>query len=144
VRGFLHPDQEGKSWAIGNLERYAADTAARLVPNPTVTAPDPQRQEGGGVGSGPAGLACAGDLSKLGYDVTVFEAFHLPAGLDLRIPPFRLPKEIVQREINELRKYGVKFELNTSSARSAARRDAERHWVSTPSSSASAPGSRPS
>jgi len=105
--------KKGKSVAIGNLERYAADTAARLVPNPTVTAPAPNGKKVAVVGSGPAGLACAGDLSKLGYDVTVFEAFHLPGGvLTYGIPPFRLPKEIVQREINELRKYGVKFELN--------------------------------
>jgi glutamate synthase (NADPH/NADH) small chain len=66
------------------------------------------------VGAGPAGLTCAGDLARLGYDVTVFEAFHVAGGvLIYGIPEFRLPKEIVRREIESLEKLGVTIETNT-------------------------------
>ncbi len=65
------------------------------------------------VGSGPAGLSCASDLAKLGYEVTIFEAFHVPGGvLMYGIPEFRLPKTLVQKEIDNLRKLGVKIETN--------------------------------
>ena len=65
------------------------------------------------IGSGPAGLTCAGDLAKLGYDVTVFEAFHEPGGvLIYGIPEFRLPKDIVNKEVNFIKKLGVKLETN--------------------------------
>lgn len=65
------------------------------------------------VGSGPAGLTCAGDLAKRGYEVTVFEAFHTAGGvLMYGIPEFRLPKEIVQREIDGLRELGVDIRTN--------------------------------
>ena len=62
------------------------------------------------VGSGPSGLTCAGDLAKLGYDVTVFEALHIPGGvLVYGIPEFRLPKGIVKREIENLKALGVEI-----------------------------------
>ncbi|MDC4404497.1 FAD-dependent oxidoreductase, partial [Acinetobacter baumannii] len=66
------------------------------------------------IGSGPAGLACAGDLAKKGYDVTIFEAMHEPGGvLTYGIPEFRLPKQaVVQPEIDNIRKLGVKIETN--------------------------------
>ena len=66
------------------------------------------------IGSGPAGLTCAGDLAKLGYEVTIFEALHEPGGvLTYGIPEFRLPKdEVVQKEIDNVRKLGVKIECN--------------------------------
>ena len=65
------------------------------------------------IGSGPAGLACAGDLVKLGYDVTIFEAFHLAGGvLVYGIPEFRLPKDLVQKEIDGLVSQGVKIRTN--------------------------------
>ena len=65
------------------------------------------------VGSGPAGLTCAGDLAKKGYDVTVFEALHLAGGvLVYGIPEFRLPKSIVQKEVDTLKELGVKVETN--------------------------------
>ncbi|MDP2706003.1 MAG: FAD-dependent oxidoreductase, partial [Burkholderiales bacterium] len=66
------------------------------------------------VGSGPAGVACAADMAKAGCDVTVFEAFHQPGGvLRYGIPDFRLPNEVIDAEVNNLRKLGVKFECNT-------------------------------
>ena len=66
------------------------------------------------IGAGPSGLTCAGDLAKLGYAVTIFEALHLPGGvLSYGIPEFRLPKQIVQEEIDGLRELGVEIECNT-------------------------------
>lgn len=66
------------------------------------------------IGSGPSGLTCAGDLAKMGYDVTIFEALHEPGGvLTYGIPEFRLPKQaVVQPEIDNVRKLGVKIETN--------------------------------
>ena len=65
------------------------------------------------IGSGPAGLTCAGDLAKLGYDVTIYEALHLAGGvLVYGIPEFRLPKSIVQKEVDNLKALGVKVETN--------------------------------
>ncbi|MDR1673080.1 MAG: NADPH-dependent glutamate synthase [Bacteroidales bacterium] len=99
--------------AIGNLERFAADRE-RTSGNIFV----PQIATSNGikvsvVGSGPAGLAAAGDLAKLGYDVTVFEALHEIGGvLKYGIPEFRLPNIIVDVEIENLRKMGVRFETN--------------------------------
>lgn len=105
--------KKGEPVAIGNLERYAADTAAARVPDPVVTPVPPNDRKVAVIGSGPSGLTCAGDLAKLGYRVTVFEAFHLPGGvLTYGIPPFRLPKEVVLREIRQLEKRGVEFKLN--------------------------------
>jgi glutamate synthase (NADPH/NADH) small chain len=65
------------------------------------------------IGAGPAGLTCAGDLAKLGYEVTIFEAFHMPGGvLVYGIPEFRLPKAIVQKEIDALKMLGVTIMTN--------------------------------
>ncbi|MBE7020451.1 MAG: NADPH-dependent glutamate synthase [Ruminococcaceae bacterium] len=104
---------KGESVGIGRLERFAADWAMK---NSTKK---PEKPESNGikvavVGAGPASLTCAGDLAKLGYEVTVFEAFHKAGGvLVYGIPEFRLPKkEIVQTEIDKLKALGVKIELN--------------------------------
>lgn len=97
--------------AIGYLERFAADTAAKL---PAAEYPAPKAAPNGKkvavVGSGPCGLSFAGDMAKLGYDVTVFEALHQIGGvLKYGIPEFRLPNSVVDVEIDTLRKAGVKF-----------------------------------
>ena len=99
--------------AIGNCERFVADYEREH----RVTAPSDRPSSNGKriavIGSGPAGLTVAGDLIRLGYDVTIFEAFHKPGGvLMYGIPEFRLPKAIVEDEIDGLTKLGVKIELN--------------------------------
>jgi glutamate synthase (NADPH/NADH) small chain len=99
--------------AIGRLERYVGDTAIRegWVNVPYV---EPVRFRVGIVGSGPAGMACAADMAKAGCEVTVYEAFHQPGGvLRYGIPDFRLPNEVIDAEIANLGKLGVKFECNT-------------------------------
>ena len=99
--------------AIGRLERFIGDTAIAegWVNIPYIEATD---YKIGIVGSGPAGMACAADMAKAGCDVTVYEAFHLPGGvLRYGIPDFRLPNEVIDAEIENLRKLGVKFECNT-------------------------------
>jgi glutamate synthase (NADPH/NADH) small chain len=98
--------------AIGRLERFAADwEREKGVELPEIQPPNGKKVAI--VGSGPAGLTCAGDLIKLGYDVTIFEALHKPGGvLVYGIPEFRLPKAIVQAEVDFLLKLGVKLELN--------------------------------
>ena len=99
--------------AIGRLERFVGDTAIRegWVNIPYI---EPTRFRVGIVGSGPAGMACAADMAKAGCDVTVYEAFHQPGGvLKYGIPDFRLPNEVIDAEINNLKKFGVKFECNT-------------------------------
>jgi glutamate synthase (NADPH/NADH) small chain len=99
--------------AIGRLERFVGDYAIKEkwtnVPFVEATG-----FKIGIVGSGPAGMACAADMAKAGCDVTVFEAFHEPGGvLKYGIPDFRLPNSVVNAEIENLRKLGVKFENNT-------------------------------
>lgn len=98
--------------AIGRLERFVADWHNEH----SKTTPTPIESNGHKVaiiGSGPSGLACAGDLAKLGYEVTIFEALHLAGGvLVYGIPEFRLPKTIVQKEVNNLISMGVKIETN--------------------------------
>jgi len=99
--------------AIGRLERWVGDKA---IAEGWVTIPyiEPNDFRIGIVGSGPAGVACAADMAKAGCDVTVFEAFHQPGGvLRYGIPDFRLPNEVIDAEVNNLRKLGVKFECNT-------------------------------
>ena len=99
--------------AIGRLERYVGDAAIR---EGWANVPDvePTRFRVGIVGSGPAGMACAADMAKAGCDVTVYEAFHQPGGvLRYGIPDFRLPNEVIDAEIANLGKLGVKFECNT-------------------------------
>jgi glutamate synthase (NADPH/NADH) small chain len=103
---------------IGRLERFAADFHF-AQPDIEVVKPEPNGHKVAVVGSGPAGLTCAGDLAKLGYDVTIFEALHLAGGvLVYGIPEFRLPKAIVQKEIDTLEKLGVKIIRNVVVGRS--------------------------
>ncbi len=99
--------------AIGRLERFVGDTA---IKEGWVNIPYIERSgfKIGIVGSGPAGMACAADMAKAGCEVTVFEAFHQAGGvLKYGIPDFRLPNDIVDAEIRNLQKLGVKFECNT-------------------------------
>ena len=99
--------------AIGYLERFAADYERESGKMAVPEVADKNKVKVGVVGSGPAGLAAAGDLAKFGYDVTVFEALHEIGGvLKYGIPEFRLPNEIVDVEIDNLRKMGVKFKTN--------------------------------
>ena len=97
---------------IGRLERFAADWHNAQT-DVVVNKPEPNGHKVAVVGSGPSGLTCAGDLAKMGYDVTVFEALHLAGGvLVYGIPEFRLPKSIVQKEVDTLKALGVKVETN--------------------------------
>jgi glutamate synthase (NADPH/NADH) small chain len=105
--------------AIGRLERFVADFEMKQNIEPEAVTAKPKGQKVAIVGSGPAGLSCAGDLNQLGYDVTVFEALHELGGvLVYGIPEFRLPKEIVRKEINNLEKQGVKFRTDMVIGRS--------------------------
>ena len=99
--------------AIGRLERFAADfTLGGQCPMPE-NAPDEKLGKVAVIGGGPASLTAAGDLARLGYDVTLFEALHTPGGvLMYGIPEFRLPKDIVRCEIETLKFLGVKMEVN--------------------------------
>lgn len=104
---------KGEPVSIGKLERFVADWSREhgFVPE------TPEKKNGKKVaviGSGPAGLTCAGDLAKLGYDVTIFEALHEPGGvLIYGIPEFRLPKDtVVRTEIENVKKMGVKLETD--------------------------------
>ena len=104
---------KGEAVAIGKLERFVADWARENGIVPEVTA-QKKNKKVAVIGSGPAGLTCAGDLAKLGYDVTIFEALHKAGGvLVYGIPEFRLPKEkVVQAEVDNVKKLGVKIETN--------------------------------
>ena len=98
--------------AIGRLERFAADYCIERGIEEDVKI-QPNGRKVAIVGAGPAGLTAAADLAKLGYEVTVFEAFHEPGGvLIYGIPEFRLPKALVKKEIGILEKLGVKFQTN--------------------------------
>ncbi|HIR13165.1 MAG TPA: NADPH-dependent glutamate synthase [Candidatus Choladousia intestinavium] len=104
---------KGEPVSIGKLERFAADWARENGVQP----PKPEQKNGRKVaviGSGPAGLTCAGDLAKYGYDVTIFEALHEPGGvLVYGIPEFRLPKlDVVAKEVENVKSLGVKIETN--------------------------------
>lgn len=103
---------KGEPVAIGRLERFVADYHnAHGSLQPKIS--EKNGHKVAVVGSGPAGLTCAGDLAKLGYDVTVFEALHVAGGvLVYGIPEFRLPKSIVQKEVDNLRALGVKIETD--------------------------------
>ena len=104
---------KGESVAIGRLERFVADWHMAREDKAPLTPPASNGHRVAVIGSGPAGLACAGDLAKLGYEVTVFEAFHKAGGvLVYGIPQFRLPKEIVAAEIAQLEALGVRFITN--------------------------------
>ncbi|UCH43312.1 MAG: NADPH-dependent glutamate synthase [Dehalococcoidales bacterium] len=101
--------------AIGRLERYVADWERQNNPSttPATDKPKPTGKRVAVVGSGPAGLTAAADLAKMGHDVTLFEALHVAGGvLMYGIPEFRLPKEIVQTEVDYVSSQGVKLELD--------------------------------
>ena len=103
---------KGDPVGIGRLERFVADRH-NAHPDRKIIKPQPNGHKVAVIGSGPAGLTCAGDLAKLGYEVTVFEALHLAGGvLVYGIPEFRLPKDIVQKEVDNLTALGVKIETN--------------------------------
>ncbi len=103
---------KGEPVAIGRLERFVADWHNQHVQDAPVK-PASNGRRVAVVGSGPAGLTCAGDLARMGYQVTVFEALHTAGGvLVYGIPEFRLPKAIVQKEIDGLKAMGVKIETN--------------------------------
>ena len=104
---------KGEPVSIGKLERFVADWARENHVDPA-QAGEPNGKKVAVIGSGPAGLTCAGDLAKMGYDVTIFEALHEPGGvLMYGIPEFRLPKEdVVLPEIENVKKLGVKLECN--------------------------------
>ncbi|RCX20800.1 sulfide dehydrogenase (flavoprotein) subunit SudA [Anaerobacterium chartisolvens] len=104
--------KKGEPVAIGRLERYVADWNMRNGKSKTEDIKKLNKKVAV-VGSGPAGLTCAGDLAKMGYDVTIFEAFHTPGGvLMYGIPEFRLPKDLVQSEIETVVKLGVEIRTN--------------------------------
>lgn len=108
IRGF-----KGEAISIGKLERFVADYAREHGIKPVVTA-EKKNKKVAVIGSGPSGLTCAGDLAKMGYDVTIFEALHEPGGvLVYGIPEFRLPKKsVVASEIENVKALGVKIETN--------------------------------
>lgn len=103
---------KGEPVAIGRLERFVADWHNKNSEE-TPNKPKSNGHKVAIIGSGPSGLTCAGDLAKKGYDVTIFEALHLAGGvLVYGIPEFRLPKAIVQKEVDGLKDLGVKIETN--------------------------------
>ena len=110
---------KGEPVAIGKLERFVADWA-REHGFQAAKAGEPNGKKVAVIGAGPAGLTCAGDLAKLGYEVTIFEAFHEPGGvLQYGIPEFRLPKtKVVGPEIENVKKLGVKILTNVFVGRS--------------------------
>ena len=103
---------KGEPVAIGRLERFVADWHNAHATEKPVR-PESNGHKCAIIGAGPSGLTCAGDLARLGYEVTIFEALHLAGGvLVYGIPEFRLPKKIVQNEIENLQALGVKVETN--------------------------------
>ena len=113
----IHVKMGHEPVAIGYLERFVADNSRQKAPHETSLVEAPVEAKGkkiAVVGSGPAGLAFAGDMAKLGYQVTVFEALHKLGGvLRYGIPEFRLPNEVVDHEIDGLRRLGVQFQSDT-------------------------------
>jgi len=107
--------KKGAPVAIGRLERYVADWERRFKANRSPEkVPPPTGKKVAVIGSGPAGLTCASDLAKLGYKVKIFEALHVAGGvLMYGIPEFRLPKEIVQGEVDYVKSLGVEVELDS-------------------------------
>ena len=103
---------KGESVGIGRLERFVADWHNSHSDAP-VQIPEKNGKRAAIIGSGPSGLTCAGDLAKRGFEVTVFEALHTAGGvLVYGIPEFRLPKDIVKKEVDNLKKLGVNFMTN--------------------------------
>lgn len=115
----MRPREKGR----GSIHRQTGALRGRLVQGTWRIPPPPSKTNGikvAVIGAGPAGLTCAGDLARLGYEVTIFEALHEPGGvLTYGIPEFRLPKEkVVQKEIENVRKMGVEIETNVIVGRS--------------------------
>ena len=109
---------KAESVGIGRLERFVADWHNANVQEKAAK-PTSNGHKVAVIGSGPSGLTCAGDLARKGYEVTVFEALHLAGGvLVYGIPEFRLPKSIVQKEVDGLKELGVKIETNMVIGRS--------------------------
>lgn len=104
--------KKGQPIAIGYLERFLADyEREKGVKTPPLPSPVPRKVAV--IGSGPAGLTCAGELAKMGYQVTIFEALHAPGGvLIYGIPEFRLPKAIVRQEVEYVQSLGVEIQVN--------------------------------
>lgn len=103
---------KGEPVAIGRLERFCADWHMKNV-NVKAEKPESNGKKVAVIGAGPSGLTCAGDLAKKGYEVTVFEAFHTAGGvLVYGIPEFRLPKDIVKKEVKNLEDLGVEIKTN--------------------------------
>ena len=119
---------KGEPVSIGKLERYVADTARQMGVKPQ-SAEKKNGHKVAVIGSGPAGLTCAGDLAKMGYDVTIFEALHKAGGvLVYGIPEFRLPKDaVVEKEIENVKSLGVKIETDCVVGKSAAIDDLMKH-----------------
>ena len=108
---------KGEPVGIGRLERFVADYH-REHSTETPVKPEPNGHKVAVIGAGPSGLTAAGDLAKLGYEVTIFEALHLAGGvLVYGIPEFRLPKAIVQKEIDNLKAIGVSIQTNMVSGK---------------------------
>ena len=106
--------KKGESVAIGRLERFVADWHRAQQEPKAPSCAEEKGKKVAVVGSGPAGLACAGELARMGYSVTVFEALHTPGGvLAYGIPSFRLPKDILHEEITGLEKLGVTIQTDT-------------------------------
>jgi len=104
--------KKGEPVAIGRLERFVADWYMAHKEN-KVEKVEKKNKKVAVIGSGPASLTCAGDLAKMGYGVTIFEAFHTPGGvLMYGIPEFRLPKALVQKEIDTVKQLGVEIRTN--------------------------------
>jgi len=106
--------KKGDPVAIGRLERFVADYELKHgSDDATMTKAAPTGKRVAVIGSGPAGLTAAGDLAKMGYSVTIFEALHVPGGvLMYGIPEFRLPKDVVQKEIDKIKELGVEIKTN--------------------------------
>lgn len=123
IKGF-----RGDAISIGSLERYVADWAIKNKIN-VIKQVKSNGKKVAIIGSGPSGLTCASELARLGYDVTIYEALHKPGGvLTYGIPEFRLPKDIVAREIDNLQKMGVKIILNVIIGKSLDLEDLENEY----------------
>lgn len=123
IRGY-----KGEAIAIGALERYVADYALKNKLT-SLRAKTKNGKKVAIIGSGPSGLTCAGELAKMGYSVTVYEALHKAGGvLVYGIPEFRLPKKIVEQEINALKALGVEFVLNAPIGKCMTIEDLKREY----------------
>lgn len=119
---------KGDSIAIGSLERYVADEAIKNNFTTLIKVPKNHKKVAI-VGSGPAGLTCAGDLAKAGFDITVFEVLHKAGGvLTYGIPEFRLPKSIVENQVKSLKKLGVVIRTNIPIGNAVTLNDLQKEY----------------